>query len=114
MKAVNSTRGKLVASRGRRATGFWDRSRGLLGRKSFDSGDGLLIDPCSGIHTFFMAFSIDAIFVDREGTVVHLVREIAPQRVSRYVFKAHAVLELPAGTIRSTGTQVGDRIAFED
>ena len=114
MRAVNSTRGTVVASSGRRATGFWDRSRGLLGRKSFESGDGLLIDPCSGIHTFFMAFPIDAVFVDREGTVVHLVREISPQRVSRYVFKARAVLELPAGTIRSTGTRVGDTIAFED
>ncbi len=114
MRAVNSTRGTVVASRGRRATSLWDRSRGLLGRKGLEPGDSLLIDPCSGIHTFFMAFTIDAIFVDREGTVVHLVREISPQRMSRYVFKARAVLELPAGTIRSTGTQVGDRIAFED
>src|SRR5450756_3168182 len=80
------------ASSGRRATSFWDRSRGLLGRKGLEPGGGLLIDPCSGIHTFFMAFPIDAIFVDKEGTIVHLVKEIAPQRMSRYVFKARAVL----------------------
>lgn len=114
MRAINATSGTTIASSGRRATSLWDRSRGLLGRKGLEPGDGLLIAPCSGIHTFFMAFPIDAIFVDKEGRVVHLVREIPPQRMSRYVFKAHAVLELPAGTIRTTGTQVGDRLAFED
>jgi len=114
LRAINATRGVTLASSGRRATSFWDRSRGLLGRKGLEPGGGLLIDPCSGIHTFFMAFPIDAIFVDKEGTIVHLVKEIAPQRISRYVFKARAVLELPAGTVRGTGAQVGDRLAFED
>lgn len=114
MRATNATRNVTLAAFGRRATGLWDRSKGLLGRKGIEPGDGLLIDPCSGIHTFFMAFPIDAVFVDREGTVIHLAMDIAPQRMSRYVFKARAVLELPAGTVQSSGTQVGDRLIFED
>ncbi len=114
MRVLNATRGMPLASTGARATGFLDRSRGLLGRKGLEAGEGLLIDPCSGIHTFFMAFPIDAIFVDKEGIVVHLAREIPPQRMSRYVFRARAVLELPAGVIDATGTQVGDRLVFED
>ncbi len=98
----------------RRATSLWARSKGLLGRKSLEQGEGLLIDPCSGIHMFFMAFPIDAVFVDKQGTVVHLVLGIRPWRISRYVLRARAVLESPAGTIAETGTHVGDRLLFED
>ncbi len=79
-----------------------------------EPGEGLLLDPCSGIHSFFMAFPFDAVFLDPEGTVVHLVRRMAPFRMSRYVFKARTVLELPAGAIDETGTQLGDRIVVED
>ena len=103
-----------MAKSGRRATSLWARSRGLLGRKALEPGEGLLIDPCSGVHTVGMAFPIDAIFLDRRGTVVHLARRMAPLRMSRYVFKARSVLELPAGTITATGTELGDRIVVED
>jgi uncharacterized membrane protein (UPF0127 family) len=113
MRAVNETRGTELMASGRRATGFWDRSRGLLGRESLPPGDGLLLDPCSGIHMFFMRFPIDAVFIDRDGRVVHLSRGIGPWRMSRYVLRARAVLELPAGTIQRSRTQLGDRLLFE-
>jgi uncharacterized membrane protein (UPF0127 family) len=85
----------------------------LLGRKGLGSGEGLLLEPCSGIHTIGMAFPIDALFLDRQGSVVHLVHDMRPLRLSRYVFSAHSVLELPAGTLRETDTRVGDRLLFE-
>ncbi len=113
MRAINSSRGVPVAISVRRATGLWDRTRGLLGRKGLERGSGLLLEPCSGIHTVGMAFPIDAIFLSKEHTVVHLVHQMRPQRFSRYVFRAHAVLELPAGTIEETGTQMGDTLIFE-
>lgn len=114
MRIVNLTKGSVLATEARRATGFLDRSRGLLGRKNLPAGEGLLIDPCSGIHMFFMSFPIDAVFVDRDGTVLHISHEIAPWRMSRYVPRARAVLEIPAGTARSTATAIGDRLSFED
>lgn len=86
----------------------------MLGRKGLEQGEGLLLEPCSAIHTFGMAFPIDAIFLNREGIVVHLIPRMKGLRVSRYVFKARSVLELRAGTIQETGTQVGDRLVFED
>ncbi len=114
MRAFNSNRGVAVAEAAERAGNLWARSKGLLGRKELEMGAGLLLDPCSGIHTFGMAFPIDALFLDNRGTVVHLVRQMVPMRMSRYVFSAQSVLELPAGTIEATGTAIGDRIAFED
>lgn len=114
MKAINSRCNATIARRVERATSLWARSRGLLGRKELESGSGLLIEPCSGIHTFGMSFPIDAIFLDREGTVVHLIQDMKPMRFSRYLFRARSVLELPAGTIERTGTRLGDRLAFEE
>lgn len=114
MRAVNLDRGTVLAETGRRATSLLERSRGLLGRGGLEPDEGLVIDPCSAIHTFGMAFTIDAIFLDREGRVVHLSRELKPQRLSPYVLRARSVLELPAGTIARTGTEVGDLVRFED
>ena len=114
MRAFNESRRVAVARSGRRAQTLWARSVGLLGRNGLEPGEGLLLDPCSGIHSFFMAFPFDALFLDREGTVVHLVRKMAPMRVSRYVFSANTVLEVPAGTIEETGTRVGDILVIED
>lgn len=114
MRAINVSRGTLLADAIQHARTLWARSRGLLGRKGLEPGEGLLLQPCSGIHTFGMRFPIDAVFLDREANVVHLVQEMGPQRVSRYVFKAHSVLELPPGTIQSTGTRLGDRLILED
>ena len=52
------------------ATSMWSRMRGLLGRRSLDEGAGLLIDPCSSIHMFFMRFPIDVVYLNKEDVVV--------------------------------------------
>lgn len=114
MRAINASRGVPLAHSVHHAKSLWARSRGLLGRPGLEPGEGLLLDPCSGIHTFGMTFPIDAVFLSKEGDVVHLVRQMRPLRLSRYVFKARSVLELPAGTIQETGTEMGDRLVFED
>lgn len=95
------------------ATSWWARGRGLLGTKTLPQGEGLLIAPCNSIHSFFMQYRFDAIFLDKQGTVVHLIRAMKPSRLSKIVFSAHSVLELPAGTIEATGTQIGDRIRWD-
>ncbi len=114
MRAVNVDREVAVAERVQPAKSLWARSRGLLGRKGLEPGEGLLLDPCSGIHTWGMAFPIDAAFLKRDGTVIHLVHSMGPWRISRYLFRAKSVLELPAGTLERTGTRTGDRLVFED
>jgi hypothetical protein len=85
---------------------------GLLGRRSLAEDEGLLLTPCTSIHTFFMRFPIDILYLDREHVVVKAVRAVRPFRFSACLRGAHSILELPAGAIDASGTQVGDRLAL--
>ena len=59
---------------------FFERARGLIGRRGLEPGKGMLIMKCNCIHTFFMRFPIDATFLDREGRVIKVVRNVRPWR----------------------------------
>jgi uncharacterized protein len=87
------------------------RLRGLLGRKSLPSGQGILLRPASSIHTFFMRFAIDAVFLDDELRVVAIASDLRPWRAAGKR-GARAVLELPAGECARRGLNVGDTIRF--
>ena len=89
-----------------------DSLHGLDGRRRLGEGEGLVLEPANGIHMFFMRFAIDAVFVDREWTVLHICPSIKPWRVSRVVRKSRRVIEMPAGQCAQTGTQVGDTLAL--
>jgi uncharacterized membrane protein (UPF0127 family) len=110
--AFNRTRQAQVADRLSVAATHWSRFRGLMGRapSAFRSGDGLWIVPCRGVHTFAMNFPIDVMYLDTSNLVVHVEEDLKPWRLGRVHFRAHSVLELPANTIRSTGTILGDEI----
>ncbi len=86
------------------------RLRGLLFTRKFEPGKGLYLVPCSAIHMFGMSYAIDAIFLDKQNTVIGLVKNLKPWRISPYFKNAFGCLELPAGTISSTGTAIGDKI----
>jgi uncharacterized membrane protein (UPF0127 family) len=113
VKAWNETRGTTLVDQGRIARSFWARGKGLLGTKSLAPGDGLLIEKCSSIHSFWMQYPFDALFLDRAGRVVHRVERMKQNRMSRHVWSAKSVLELPAGVIAATGTLMGDVICWE-
>jgi uncharacterized protein len=110
---INENRGVALAQTAERAESAFARLKGLLGRNSLAEGSGLHIDPCDAIHTFFMQFSIDVVFLDAGGRAVHLVHAMPPWRATRVYFSARSVLELPPGTLSKTGTQVGDRLRFD-
>ena len=114
MRLVNSTRDVVLADRVERAVAIGQRMRGLLGRSSLAEGDALLIAPCNAVHTFFMKFPIDAVFLDRRGRVVRAVPELRPWRATRFHLAASQVVELPAGTLLRTGTRVGDLLIFRE
>jgi uncharacterized membrane protein (UPF0127 family) len=95
------------------ADGAWSRTRGLLGRRALPRGDGLVIRPCSMIHTLFMRFAIDVLFVDRTGTVVSTVDTLQPFRLAWGGWRAAQAIELPAGALREAGVQPGRRIRIE-
>ena len=83
------------------------RMKGLLGRSELRPGEGLLLRPASAIHTFFMRFPIDAVFLDRDGRVVGIADDVAPWRTAGRK-GAKAVLELPAGESARRGLRPGD------
>ena len=114
VRLVNTTRDVVLAERVERAAAMVDRILGLLGRSTFADGDALIISPCNAIHTFFMKFPIDAVFLDRSGRVVRTVPELRPWRATRFHLAAAQVIELPAGTVARTGTCVGDQLIFRE
>jgi len=103
----NITRDTQVASRVEVAGSNVKRSKGLLGRKGLDHGEGMWIIPCEAIHTFFMQFPIDLIYLDRKHRVKKTRTAVPAWRLS-VCFSAHSVLELPAGTVQETRTERGD------
>jgi uncharacterized membrane protein (UPF0127 family) len=88
-----------------------ERTKGLLSRTGLEPGSGLWIVPCEAIHTFFMKFAIDVVFIDKKKRVRKTVPGLAPWRMAMCL-PAHSVLELPVGVIGSTGTKPGDQLEF--
>jgi uncharacterized membrane protein (UPF0127 family)/CheY-like chemotaxis protein len=108
---VNFTRGTIVCEQAVVAETALRRLRGLLGRASLPSGEGLLLRPAPSIHTAFMRFPIDALFLDRDLVVLKTAPGLEPWRTAS-ARHARAVLELSAGEIARRGIEVGDRLGM--
>lgn len=113
LRITNTTRGTLLASSCGAARSFLARGKGLMGHPGLAPGEGLLIEPCSSVHSFFMRFPIDVVFADREHRVVGLTHAMPPNRPYAGAWRARYVVELPAGTIAASGTEVGDLLLVE-
>jgi hypothetical protein len=86
----------------------------LLSSPPLAEGEGLYLVPCRSIHMIGMKYAIDAVFVDAGGAVVGVVERIGPGKISPLFVRARGCLELPAGRIAASGTQVGDRLEMVD
>jgi uncharacterized protein len=112
-KLLNLTRQTLIAEAIAVAEGPGERAKGLLGHKTLPDGEGLLMEPCESIHTFFMRFPIDVIFVDAQNRIIKLYHALKPWRISGVYFRAKYCIELPAGTLAAAKTEQGDSIKLE-
>lgn len=92
------------------ARGFFERGRGLLGRAGLREDQALWIHRCNSIHTFFMKFSIDCVFIDRDLKVAAIYEDVAPWRVVWPVWGASSVIEMAAGSARRLRIQVGEEL----
>src|ERR1039457_6008232 len=110
-KVTNRTRGTVLATCLEVADSAAKRSKGLLGREGLAPGEGLWIVPCESVHTFFMRFPIDLVYLDRKNKIKKVRSDIGAWRMSACL-SAHSVLELPAGTIRERKPQSGDMLEF--
>ena len=106
----NVVRRTTLVEEGRLAVNPWTRFRGLIGVRHFPEGDGLLIEPCKGVHCMFMSIPIDVVYVSKENEVVAIDERMKPWRVGRIYRQSHFVVEMPAGAIARTKTAVGDRL----
>jgi len=111
LRVTNPIRNTILATCMEQAGTAAERSKGLLGRKGLPPGGGLWIVPCESVHTFWMQFPIDLVYIDRKKRIKKLRSNVPPWRLSACL-SAHSILELPAGTIQSTLTQVGDMLEF--
>ena len=111
-RILNLTKGTVVAEDLAVARSFWGRFRGLMLRRRMASGEALLIEPSASIHTAFMRFPIDAVFLDREKQVVKVAENVRPFRMA--FSRGHSVLELNAGSVGKASVEKGDRLAIFD
>jgi uncharacterized membrane protein (UPF0127 family) len=113
-RIVNETRGTVVAEDVRVADGVWSRFWGLMGRRRLPEGGALLLRPSFSIHTAFMRFAIDVVFLDRELRVVKVVPEMKPFRVAVAFGGAHSALELNAGAAARAQVEADDQLVMTD
>jgi uncharacterized membrane protein (UPF0127 family) len=111
LRVSNLTRHTILATCMEVADSGEKRNKGLLGRKHLAPGEGLWIIPCESVHTFFMRFPIDLVYLDRKKQIRKLRSAVPAWRLSACL-SAHSILELPAGTIRNTHTECGDALEF--
>jgi uncharacterized membrane protein (UPF0127 family) len=88
------------------------RRVGLLKHERLEPGTGLWIVPCESVHTFFMKFPIDLVYLDKQRKVRKVRHAVPAWRLSACL-TAHSILELPAGTVEKTGTVPGDELSLE-
>lgn len=110
LRLVHARTGRVLAEPLEVPRSFIGRGVGLMLRRELRPGGGMWITPCNGIHMFFMRFAIDAVFVDRRLRVVRVYAGLRPWRIVPIVFRAHSVLELPAGTVADLGLERGEEL----
>jgi len=110
MPVINVTKKTWLATKVRKADSFVTRLVGLLKRRNLGPEEALWLMPSKGIHTIGMKFPIDVVFLNRDNVVLQAVSGMRPFRVSTVQLRGYSVLELPAGTIKKSQTEAGDRL----
>lgn len=113
MRITNKTNNSVIAEDAILANTSWKRMKGLLGKKEFGKGCALILEPCNSIHTLFMRFPIDVLFVDKNNKVIKAISCIKPFRLTYVYFNAARAIELPAGTIQMSSVYEGDTLLLQ-
>ena len=113
LKVVNLSNGTELANCASSANTFFKRLKGLMFTKSLPAGHGLHIQPCRSIHTFFMNYAIDVLYLSEQLEIVGMDETMKPRSVGKYQPMAFSILELPAGAIRKTDTKIGHYLTIK-
>jgi uncharacterized protein len=107
MKILDKGKNTVLAENAVIAATFFTRMKGLLGRKGLESGQAMVIKSCASVHTFFMQFTIDVVFVDKNNRVVKTISNLGPWRFTPFYPAASYCIEFPAGTIAAKNITSG-------
>lgn len=113
MKVQISYNNKVLSTDILMAESLISRLIGLMFKQRLEGADGLLIDPCRSIHTFFMRYSLDIVFINKDNKIVKIIRDMKPWRVTWIYFRASKTLELPAGNL-PVDLKEGDSLEIKD
>jgi uncharacterized protein len=114
MRIINSTKNIELANDAQMAGSFFRRTLGLMFRRAMAKRSALILKPCNSIHTCFMRFSIDVVFVGMDGSVVGFESGIKPWRLSRVYWKARSCIEFASGSLPESSLSVGDKIILQE
>jgi uncharacterized membrane protein (UPF0127 family) len=97
---LKTTKGETLCHKMIVANTMLSRMKGLMFAADLPDCDGLLLKPGNSIHTFFMLFSLDVVFLDKNFKIVKIIYDMTPWKMTRMYFKSHQVLEMKAGTLK--------------
>lgn len=109
-KLMNAEKSKVLLADLQVASDFWSRTKGLLGTSTLGQQQGLWIHQCNSVHTFFMKYSIDCIFVDKDMTVKAIKKDLKPGRMTLPIWGASSVIEVSSGQADKLNISEGDRL----
>ena len=109
-KITDGHHAELLTDKLEKAESFFKRGKGLLGRSELSVDQALWINPCNNIHTFFMKFSIDCLFLDKNLKIKKIYSQVKPFRLAGPVWRASSVIELKAGNIEKWKLNIGDQL----
>jgi uncharacterized membrane protein (UPF0127 family) len=113
VEVIGAEGARRALGRAQVAKSYWSRLLGLMGKRELPDGEGMLIDPCSSVHTLFMRFPLDVVFLDREDRITHIAANLRPYRMAMAKGGKKA-LELAAGTAADAGLATGNQLVFRD
>ena len=114
MKLYNISKGSQISSKTKIAGSFFERLMGLMGKNGLEKEECLIITPCNSIHTFFMKFPIDVVFMDREGKVVKLIRGVGPKKMVMPIKGTHFVVEFDSRNEMTCEIEEGDILKIKE
>ena len=114
MRLINKTKNIILAEDVFMANTLFRRIKGLLGVKKFLPNQAIILEPCNSVHTFFMHFSIDVIFADRNYKVIKVLSKLSPNRITPIYWHSSKVIELSAGSLNLANTQIQDQLQLSD
>lgn len=97
---LTQTNGEVICHKMAVATNIFSRMLGLMFSKDLPECDGFLLSPCNSIHTFFMRYSLDILFLDKDFKIVKVIYGLSPWRMTWVYLKSRHVLEMKAGTLK--------------